>query len=135
MFPSSTRILVVDDMQSLRELLGAYLRRLGYKDIIEAADGEEAYKMLAESKINQTPVGLVISDWNMPNLNGIDLLKLIRANPDFKKLPFLLTTTESEKPKVVEAIRSGVTNYMVKPVEEATLKEKLERTWDKVKPA
>lgn len=135
MFPSSTRILVVDDMQSLRELLGAYLRRLGFKDIIEAADGELAYKLLSESKINRTPVGLVISDWNMPNLNGIDLLKLIRANPEWKKLPFLLTTTESEKPKVVEAIQSGVTNYMVKPVEEATLKEKLERTWDKVKPA
>ncbi len=134
MFPPATRILIVDDMQSLRELLAAYLRRLGYKHITEAVDGEDAYKKLFEAKAGNTPFDLVISDWNMPNMNGIDFLKLLRANPDFKKLPFLLTTTESEKPKVIEAIQSGVTNYMVKPVEEATLKEKLERTWDKVKP-
>ncbi len=133
MFPPNTRILIVDDMQSLRELLGAYLRRLGYKDITEAADGQEAYQLLVSSKNQKAPINLVISDWNMPNLNGLDLLKLIRANPDWSKLPFLLITTESEKPKVVEAIQQGVTNYMVKPVEEATLKEKLERSWEKLK--
>ena len=134
MFPSKTRILIVDDMQSLRELLGAYLRRLGYKDILEASDGQEAYQVLVDSKNRGLNIDLIISDWNMPNVNGLDLLKLIRANHSWSKLPFLLVTTESEKPKVVEAIQSGVTNYMVKPVEEATLKEKLERTWEKLHP-
>jgi two-component system chemotaxis response regulator CheY len=133
MFPPGTRILIVDDMDSLRELLKAYLKRLGYKDIVEAVDGQDAYQKLVSLKNGGTPIDLIISDWNMPNLNGVDLLKLIRAVPHWKKLPFLLTTTESEKAKVVEAIQSGVTNYMVKPVEEATLKEKLEKTWEKVK--
>ncbi len=134
MFPLKIRILVVDDMPSLRDLVKAYLRRMGYNDIIEAGDGQEAYQVLVSSQAGGAPIELIISDWNMPNLTGIDLLKLVRANPEWKNLPFLLTTTESEKHKVVEAIQSGVTNYMVKPVEEATLKEKLERTWDKVKP-
>jgi len=136
MFPLNTRILIVDDISSLRELLKAYLRRLGYKDIVEAVDGQEAYQVLVSSKSSSMGVGigLVISDWNMPNLSGLDLLKLIRANPDWKSLPFLLTTTENEKHKVIEAIQSGASNYMVKPVEEATLKEKLERTWEKLNP-
>jgi two-component system chemotaxis response regulator CheY len=135
MFPLSTRILVVDDMPSLRDLVKAYLRRMGFREIVEAGDGQEAYQILVSAKAGGSGIELIISDWNMPNLNGIDLLKLVRANPEWKNLPFLLTTTESEKHKVVEAIQSGVTNYMVKPVEEVTLKEKLERTWDKVKPA
>ena len=135
MFPAKTRILIVDDMQSLRELLGAYLRRLGFKEIIEASDGQEAYQVLIDFKNRGLNIDLIISDWNMPNMNGLDLLKLIRANHSWSKLPFLLVTTESEKPKVVEAIQSGVTNYMVKPVEEATLRDKLERTWDKLHPS
>lgn len=122
-------------MQSLRELLGAYLRRLGFKEIIEASDGQEAYQVLIDFKNRGLNIDLIISDWNMPNMNGLDLLKLIRANHSWSKLPFLLVTTESEKPKVVEAIQSGVTNYMVKPVEEATLRDKLERTWDKLHPS
>lgn len=132
MFPPETRILVVDDMQSLRDLMKAYLRRLGFKDIVEAQDGQEAYQILISSKAGGAHIDLVISDWNMPNLNGIDLLKLVRANPQWKNLAFIIATTENEKPKVIEAVQNGVSNYLVKPVEEAALKEKLLRTWEKL---
>ncbi len=133
MFSTDTKILIVDDMQSQRELLGAYLRRIGFADIVEASDGKEAYETLMQSYQTELPIKLIISDWNMPNLSGLDFLKLVRSNLDFAKLPFLIITNENEKHRVVEAIQNGVTNYMVKPLEESTLKEKLERTWEKVK--
>jgi len=132
MFPDTTRILIVDDMASLRELMKAYLRRLGFKYVTEASDGREAYQVLIASKTSGNPFELVISDWNMPNLNGIELLKLVRAVHDWKNLPFLMVTTESEKDKVLEAIKAGASNYIVKPVDENTLQEKLQRTWLKL---
>lgn len=132
MFAPSTRILVVDDLSSLRDLLKAYLRRLGFKHISEAADGREAYQSLVSAKAAGSPFELVISDWNMPNVSGIELLKMVRALPEWKNLPFILLTTESEKDKVMEAVQNGVSNYMVKPIEEKVLEEKLVRTWQKV---
>ena len=134
MFPKDTTILVVDDLESIRELMVAYLSRLGYKDVLEASDGQQAFEIINASRVAGKNIKLIISDWNMPKLNGIELLKLIRADNEWKSLPFLLMTTESEKPKVVEAIKSGVTNYMVKPINEATFQEKLERTWEKLNP-
>jgi two-component system chemotaxis response regulator CheY len=132
MFPDSTRILVVDDMPSLRELLKAHLRRIGFKNIVEAKDGQEAYQLLISSKSVGTSFDLVVCDWNMPNMTGLELLKVVRAVDIWKKLPFLLLTTESEKGKVMEAISSGVNNYMVKPVEEQVLREKLASVWKKM---
>ena len=133
MFPAHTRILIVDDMSSLRDLLKAYLRRLGYRNISEAEDGRIAYQALLAAKAGGSPFELVISDWNMPNLDGIELLKLVRSSAEWKNLPFLLLTTESEKTKVLEAVLANVSNYMVKPVEEEMLKEKLKRIWEKPK--
>lgn len=132
MFPPSTRILIVDDIQSLRDLLKAYLHRLGYWSISEAKDGQEALDILWDAQNRGEPIGLVICDWNMPVMTGIDLLKRVRMVPDWKTLPFLLLTTESEKNKIVEAIQSQVTNYMVKPVDEQTLKEKMIKAWDRL---
>jgi two-component system, chemotaxis family, chemotaxis protein CheY len=132
MFAPSTRILVVDDLSSLRDLLKAYLRRMGFKQISEAADGREAYQTMVSAKAAGAPFELVISDWNMPNVNGIELLKMVRALPEWKNLPFILLTTENEKEKVMEAVQNGVSNYMVKPIEEKVLEEKLLRTWQKV---
>ena len=133
MFPAHTRILIVDDMSSLRDLLKAYLRRLGYRNISEAEDGRIAYQALLAAKAGGSPFELDISDWNMPNLDGIELLKLVRSSAEWKNLPFLLLTTESEKTKVLEAVLANVSNYMVKPVEEEMLKEKLKRIWEKPK--
>ena len=132
MFPHPIRILIVDDMGSLRDLLKAYLRRLGYRNISEAVDGRDAYQAMLASKASGSPFELVISDWNMPNLNGLELLRLVRAVPEWKALPFILLTTESEKDKVMEAVQNQVSNYMVKPIEEKVLEEKLMRTWQKI---
>lgn len=131
MFPSQARILIVDDMPSLRDLLKAYLRRLNYRAISEAEDGRVAFQALLAAKASGAPFELIISDWNMPNLDGLELLKLVRATPEFKTLPFILLTTESEKAKVLEAVLAGVSNYMVKPVEEEMLKEKMKKVWEK----
>jgi two-component system chemotaxis response regulator CheY len=131
MFPASTKILIVDDIQSLRDLLKAYLHRIGYWNLAEAADGQEALDLLWEADRNGEAFGFIISDWNMPNMDGIELLKRIRMVPDWKSLPFLLLTTESEKAKVVEAVQAQVSNYVVKPVDEQTLKEKMLKVWER----
>lgn len=131
MFPPHTRILIVDDMPSLRDLLKAYLRRLAFRNISEADDGRMAYQALLAAKAAGAPFELVISDWNMPNLDGLEFLKLVRSSPEWKNLPFILLTTESEKAKVLEAVMAQVSNYMVKPVEEPVLKEKLTKVWEK----
>jgi two-component system chemotaxis response regulator CheY len=134
MFPLQTSILIVDDMSSLRDLLKAYLRRIGFRNISEAEDGRIAYQALLAAKAGGAPFELVISDWNMPNLDGLELLKLVRSSNEWKNLPFLLLTTESEKAKVLEAVLANVSNYMVKPVEEDMLKEKLKKVWEKINP-
>ena len=131
MFPASTKILIVDDIQSLRDLLKAYLHRIGYWSLSEASDGQEALDLLWAANKAGEDFGLVISDWNMPNMDGIEFLKRIRMVPDWKHLPFLLLTTESEKAKVVEAVQAQVSNYVVKPVDEQTLKDKILKVWEK----
>jgi two-component system chemotaxis response regulator CheY len=132
MFPPHTRILIVDDMPTLRDLLKAYLRRLGFRGITEADDGRMAYQALLTARASGSPFELVISDWNMPNMDGIELLKLVRSSPEWKNLPFLILTTESEKAKVIEAVTAQVSNYMVKPVDEEMLKDKLKKVYDKL---
>ena len=82
MFPSASRILIVDDLQSLRDLLKAYLRRIGYRQIVEAVDGKDAYQLMIAAKVTGAPFDLVISDWNMPNMDGLEFLAhLMRLRP------------------------------------------------------
>ena len=131
MFPPDTRILVVDDTKSLRDLLAAYLRRLGYTRIDSAEDGLVGLRCLESAHSKGEPYGLVISDWNMPIMSGLEFLREVRAMPYWKNLPFMLLTTESEKDKVVEAVHAQVSNYLVKPVDQATLQEKMEKVWEK----
>lgn len=132
MFHNHIRILIVDDMPSLRDLLRAYLRRMGFRNISEADNGRIAYQAMLSAKAAGAPFELIISDWNMPELDGLEFLKLVRSSPDWKNLPFIILTTESEKAKVVEAVVAGTSNYMVKPVEEPMLKDKLLKVWEKV---
>ena len=134
MFNTNIKILVVDDMPSLRDLLKAYLRRLGYANISDAVDGNDAFKQLVQAKDSAAPFEMVISDWNMPNTTGLELLKKVRATAEWKNLPFILLTTESEKDKVMEAVLAQVSNYMVKPVDEENLKEKMRKVWEKLNP-
>ncbi|MEI8025213.1 MAG: chemotaxis response regulator CheY [Pseudomonadota bacterium] len=119
------KILVVDDFPTMRRIVKTLLRQLGYTNIIEAEDGELAYKML-----KATPdIEFIVSDWNMPNMTGLELLKTVRADEKFKHLPFLMVTAEAEKENIIEAVKSGVSNYVVKPFTAATLKEKMAKVF------
>lgn len=123
MFDPNTRILVIDDMFAMRKLVTMFCKRLGFSDFIEAADGALAWKALNDAN---PVIGLIISDWNMPNSTGMDLLKRVRGDARFKALPFLLVTAEAEEHQVLEAVKAGVSNYIIKPFAEEMLKEKLE---------
>jgi len=116
------RVLVVDDFPTMRRIVRSLLRQLGFENVDEAENGEDALK-----KLRSTEYGLVISDWNMPVMEGLELLKHIRNDHQLKDIPFLMVTAEAEKEKVIEAIKSGVDNYIVKPFTGEVLKEKLEK--------
>jgi len=114
-------VLIVDDFATMRRIVKGVLKDLGFKNIIEAENGKAAL-----SELKKEEVGLVISDWNMPEMTGIELLKAVRAQDQFKSLPFIMVTAEGQKDNVLEAVKAGVTNYVVKPFTPETLKQKLE---------
>ena len=113
-------ILVVDDYNTMRRIIRNLLKQLGFENVDEAADGGEAFKKLKEKQF-----GLVISDWNMEPMTGLDLLKLVRADAAVKNLPFIMVTAESKPENVIAAKQAGVSNYIVKPFNGETLKGKL----------
>ncbi|MFN7453892.1 MAG: response regulator [Pseudobdellovibrionaceae bacterium] len=131
MFPADTKFLVVDDFATMRKILKKVLTELGYTNIEEADDGKPAFAALEKAHNEGKPFQFVISDWNMPGMTGIDLLKACKADAKFKTLPFMLVTAESEQKNIVEAAKAGVSDYVVKPFNAATLKGKLERIWSK----
>lgn len=114
-------ILIVDDFPAMRRIIKNILRQLGYNHIIEAEDGA-----LALAKLQQEKIDFVISDWNMPNMTGLDLLKAIRADAKLQHIPVLMVTAEALKENVIEAVKAGVNNYIVKPFTPETLQEKME---------
>ncbi|MGE4298820.1 MAG: response regulator [Desulfovibrionaceae bacterium] len=116
------RILVVDDFKSMRSLIRSVLMKLGFKNVIEADDGASAWRVL-----NEEPVDLVISDWNMPQVKGIDLLRKVRESEQFRTLPFLMVTAEGFKENVIEAVKAGVSGYIVKPFSPGALEDKLQK--------
>lgn len=113
-------ILVVDDFNTMRRIVRSLLKQLGFNNVDEAADGNEALEKIAEKKY-----GLVLSDWNMEPKSGIELLKEVRQNEQYKNLPFILITAESKVENIVEAKKAGVNQYIVKPFNAKTLKEKM----------
>ena len=117
------RVLVVDDFSTMRRIVRGILKRLGYKKIDEAENGKQALKLLREAEI---PFGLVVCDWNMPEMSGIELLREVRADSRLEGLPFLMVTAEAKKENIMEAINAKVTNYIVKPFTEEILAKKLE---------
>jgi two-component system chemotaxis response regulator CheY len=126
MLDYKAKILVVDDFLTMRRIVRNLLKQLGYENIAEAEDGDQAYV-----KLKSGGYGFVVSDWNMPNLDGLGLIKKVRSDPELKELPFLMVTAEAEKEKVIEAIRAGVSNYVVKPFTAEILKEKIEKIFAK----
>jgi two-component system chemotaxis response regulator CheY len=121
------KILVVDDFSTMRRIIKNLLKQLGYENIDEAEDGVQAF-----TKLQGGGYGFVVSDWNMPNMDGLELLKKIRSTPELKDLPILMVTAEAEKEKVVVAIQAGVNNYIVKPFTGEVLKEKMDKILEKV---
>jgi two-component system chemotaxis response regulator CheY len=115
------KILVVDDFPTMRRIVKTLLKQVGFNNFVEAEDGEQGLRMLE----SENGIDMVVSDWNMPNMTGIELLKVVRSKPKFKDLPFLMVTAEAEKENIIEAVKSGVSNYIVKPFTAQTLKEKL----------
>lgn len=131
MFPPETRILIIDDMPTIRELVKTQLKNMGFKVILEASDGEAGMKVLINNNASKTPVNLVISDWNMPKMSGLELLKQCRASNEWKDLPFVLLTSEAERDQVTEAVLAGVSQYVVKPFAAKVFEEKLRTVWAK----
>ncbi len=113
-------VLVVDDFSTMRRIVRNILRDLEFKNILEADNGASALDVL-----NSQEVHLVVSDWNMPKMSGLELLKNVRSSEKLKDLPFLMVTAESQKENIVEAVKARVSNYIVKPFTAATLAEKL----------
>jgi two-component system, chemotaxis family, chemotaxis protein CheY len=120
MSDSSLRFLVVDDFSTMRRIVRNLLKELGYTNAEEAEDGAVALNRLKAEKFD-----FVVSDWNMPNMTGIELLKSIRAEPALKSLPVLMITAEARKENIIEAAQAGANGYIVKPFTAATLDEKL----------
>ena len=119
------KVLVVDDFSTMRRILKNILKQIGYSDIEEAEDGNSAL-----ARLRQGGFGLVVSDWNMPNMTGLDLLKAIRADNALNNMPVLMVTAEAKKENVMDAIKAGVNNYVVKPFTADVLKYKIEKIFD-----
>jgi len=115
------KVLLVDDSVTMRRIQKTQIGTLGITDVIEAGDGQEA---LGKLKGNM-PIDLVLLDWNMPVMDGITFLKTVRADDSFKDVKIIMCTSESEKSRVVEALKSGANNYIIKPFTPEALKEKL----------
>jgi len=121
------KILVVDDFSTMRTIVKKLLEQLGFENIDEAEDGAQAY-----SKLKEEGYDFVVTDWNMPNMDGIDLLKKVRSDPEIKDTPMLMVTAEAEKEKVITAIQAGVNHYIVKPFTAEVLKEKMDKIFERV---
>ncbi len=121
------RVLVVDDFATMHKIVRNILKQIGFEDIVEAEDGNAAIHMIKNDKI-----GMVVTDWNMPNMTGLDLLREIRNNPQTANLPVLMVTAEGLKENVMEAVKAGVSNYVVKPFTAEVLQEKIETIFKKM---
>ncbi|MGD9869887.1 MAG: chemotaxis response regulator CheY [Thauera sp.] len=121
------RFLVVDDFSTMRRIVRNLLKELGYSNVDEAEDGAVALQ-----KLKSAPYDFVVTDWNMPNMDGLALLQSIRRTPQLKHLPVLMVTAEAKKENIIAAAQAGASGYVVKPFTAATLAEKLEKIFEKM---
>jgi two-component system chemotaxis response regulator CheY len=121
------KILIVDDFSTMRRIIKNLLRDLGFTNTAEADDGTTALPMLEGGQFD-----FVITDWNMPGMTGIDLLKAIRANDRLKSLPILMVTAEAKRDQIIAAAQAGVNGYVVKPFTAAALQEKIEKIFERI---
>ncbi|MBF0530671.1 MAG: chemotaxis response regulator CheY [Deltaproteobacteria bacterium] len=119
-YDKNMKVLIVDDFSTMRRIVKNILRQLGFTNILEADDGVNAASLLEREKVD-----LIISDWNMPNMTGIELLRHVRSTPEIKETPFLMVTAEAQQENIIEAVKAKVSNYIVKPFTADTLNEKI----------
>jgi len=123
----SIKILVVDDFPTMRRIIKNLLKDLGFENVDEAEDG-----LMGLEKLRNNNFDLVVSDWNMPNMDGLAMLKVIRADANLSKLPVLMVTAEAKKENIIAAAQAGASGYVVKPFTAAVLEEKLNKIFEKL---
>ncbi len=121
------KILIVDDFSTMRRIIKNLLRDLGFNDTTEADDGQTALPLLQTGKFD-----FLVTDWNMPGMDGLTLLKTVRADEKLSSLPVLMVTAEAKRDQIVEAAQAGVNGYVVKPFTAVTLKEKIEKIFERL---
>ena len=121
------RVLIVDDFSTMRRIIKNLLSDLGFNNSVEAEDGHSALAVLRRETIE-----LVVTDWNMPGMSGIELLRAIRADPQLRPLPVLMVTAEAKREQIIEAAQSGVNGYIIKPFTAQTLEEKLGKIFERL---
>ncbi|WFS61102.1 chemotaxis response regulator CheY [Pseudodesulfovibrio thermohalotolerans] len=121
-YDTNMRILVVDDFSTMRKIIKNILRQLGFNNIVEADDGSTAWDTL-----NKDNIDFIVSDWNMPTMSGIELLRKVRASEEYSDIPFLMVTAEAQQENIIEAVQAKVSNYIVKPFTPETLGQKIEK--------
>ncbi len=126
-FNPKQKILIIDDMSTMRKIIKNMLGKMGCDQLDEAEDGIPAWDMIQKAHEAGMPYEFIVSDWNMPGMTGLDLLKKIREDERFKTLPFLMITAEAEQSNVIVAVKAGVSNFIVKPFSIVTLKEKIDK--------
>jgi len=125
---SKYQILTVDDFVSMRRIIKNQLSEMGFQQVLEAENGQMAWQVLETNRID-----IIISDWNMPKMTGLELLKMVRADDRFKNIPFLMVTAESDKDSVVQAVKANVTNYILKPFTPDKFKQKVDQVMENMK--
>ena len=121
-FDPDMRVLIVDDFSTMRRIVRNILRQIGLNNVVEADDGTTAWDVLNREKID-----FIVSDWNMPQMTGIELLRKVRSSEQFADIPFLMVTAEAQQENIIEAVQAKVSNYIVKPFTADTMKQKIDK--------
>lgn len=121
-FDPEMRVLIVDDFSTMRRIVRNILRQIGLNNVVEADDGTTAWDVLNREKID-----FIVSDWNMPKMTGIELLRKVRSSEQFADTPFLMVTAEAQQENIIEAVQAKVSNYIVKPFTADTMKQKIDK--------
>lgn len=128
-FNPKMKIIIVDDMNTMRKIIKGMLQKMGCDNLTEANDGIPAWELIQAAHAAGKPFDFILSDWNMPGMTGLDLLKNVRSKPEFKTTPFLMVTAEAEQANIVLAVKAGVSNYIIKPFSPDTFKTKLDKVF------
>lgn len=132
MFPTDTKILIVDDSEEFRDLIAIQLSRLGYRNLLQADNGHTGLEMIREYEKKGENIGLILLDWHMPVMNGLNFLIGAKAGKVSRLIPVLVLTAENDVKEVIHAISAGAADYLVKPVEnDELLREKMNTIWDR----